>query len=527
MKFEVNNLTNLPIPLQKSIASFNGETESFRRTHRLIDATEVFVKLHTVLLINFYLSEITGNALSDKIKGILSAGLKTPSLGIWWWFTKEFADEIQKTSSVSKIYELEYSSLNISRIPNKPKSRGNLFEIMEGEKNFIQFRNKYAHGATPKNEDCERDIEFYLPRLVMAIEKATYFSQIEIQVGESDTIYANLKYKKYSLSPLLYIKNKVLDVFYFYNDYRSDMVNILNYDRGLHDKAPELKDLFKKNYPLDEWDKSSGTEDFRSRVEVLAENFEGRRKDLGTILKYISDRDSFGFFFIWGVPGIGKSALLARLSQILRWDKELRKDSGFEIQNDLTLHVLEYFIRRDMGTNNATSFTNNLLIRLDKLFQTGVKAGKGSNPADLLLDSLSRVSSKLQDSEKLILLIDGLDEGEEDKELLKSLPKQVFPKIVVLYSSREMSFVKEIVFENMNLGNRIELEHRLEGINNEDTKALLYRNFNKYEIETQYIDEIVKISQGNPNYIKQIIQKLQMGDLAINDIKSLPKKIDM
>ena len=127
MKFEVNNLSSLPIPLQKSISAFNEETDSFRGVHRLIDASEVYIKLHTVLLINFYLSEITGNALSDKIKGILSAGLKTPSLGIWWWFTKEFAEEIQKTSSVSKIYELEYSSLNISKKPNQPKEKGNLY----------------------------------------------------------------------------------------------------------------------------------------------------------------------------------------------------------------------------------------------------------------------------------------------------------------------------------------------------------------------------------------------------------------
>lgn len=47
---------------------------------------------------------------------------------------------------------------------------------MEGEINLIQFRNKYAHGATPKNEECEIDIEFYLPRLILAIEKASYFS---------------------------------------------------------------------------------------------------------------------------------------------------------------------------------------------------------------------------------------------------------------------------------------------------------------------------------------------------------------
>ena len=523
MKFEVNNLQSLPIPLQKSISAFNEETDSFRQVHRLIDASEVYVKLHTVLLINFYLSEITGNALSDKIKGILSAGLKTPSLGIWWWFTKEFAEEIQKTSPVSKIYDLEYSSLNISKKPNQPKIKGNLFEIMEGEKNFIQFRNKYAHGATPKSEACQKDIEFYLPRIITAIQKSTYFLNIQFKLDETFHIFANLGYKQFSLSPLLYIKNKNPDVYFFYNDYRSEMVNLLNYDHGLHEKAPELKDLFKKNYPLDEWDKSSGTEDFRSRVEVLVENFEGRRKELTNILKFISDPEKFGFLFIWGVPGIGKSALLARLSQILRWDKELRKDAGFELKTDIHLHVMEYFIRRDMGTIYATSFSNNLLIRLEKQFQTGVKAGTGGNPAELLRESLLRVSSKLQEGEKLILLIDGLDEGEEDNDLLKTLPKQAFPKIIVLYSSRETAFVKEKVFESCDRENRKELEPRLEGLKKEDTRAFLSRYVSKYDIETYYIDKLVEVSEGNPLYIKLVSQELQAGSLKLNDTKSLPK----
>jgi hypothetical protein len=525
MNLEVNNLDILPIPLKKNIIALNNETDPFRKIHRLIDTAEVFVKIHTVILINVYLTDVADNKISERIKGILSAGLKTPSLGIWWWFTKEFAIEIQKIYPDSKYSEIEYSSLNISRAPNKPKEMGSLFKIMEGDKNFINFRNSYAHGATPANDRCENDLKFYTPKLKESIQNAYYFSSIKIQHGDSDVIYTYFKDRKISLTPLLYTKKENKDIYFFYNDYRSDKVGILNYDLCLHDNAPELKRVFLDLYPLEEWDKSSGTEDFKARVEILAENFEGRKKELDTLLKAISEPKLKGFYFIWGGPGIGKSALLARLSQILKWNPELRKDSGIDFDFNGKIYVLEYFIRRDMGTNNASTFSNNLLVRLEKIFTTGVKAVVGGNPGEALNEALKRVSERLSDNEKLILLIDGLDEGEEDDTLLRALPKISFNKILIMYSSRETGFVKEKVFDNTELENRKELYPPLSGLSIEDTRAFLSRYVNKYEVQDSYINYLVKVSEGNPLYIKLVSQELQSGALKLNDIGSLPKEL--
>ncbi len=46
----------LPAPLALALDEFEGETQPFRKVHRLIDAVEVFVKLQTVLIVSDYAS---------------------------------------------------------------------------------------------------------------------------------------------------------------------------------------------------------------------------------------------------------------------------------------------------------------------------------------------------------------------------------------------------------------------------------------------------------------------------------------
>ena len=79
-----------PTPLALSLRQFEEETESFRKLHRLIDAIEVFTKLHTVLVVSD-LFRHAGFRGDEETRGMLAVGLKTPSLGIWWMFAREFA----------------------------------------------------------------------------------------------------------------------------------------------------------------------------------------------------------------------------------------------------------------------------------------------------------------------------------------------------------------------------------------------------------------------------------------------------
>ena len=54
------------------------ETQPFRKVHRMIDLFESIIKTHTVVIMSEY---VRHNKLSDTAKGLLSQGLRTPSLG--------------------------------------------------------------------------------------------------------------------------------------------------------------------------------------------------------------------------------------------------------------------------------------------------------------------------------------------------------------------------------------------------------------------------------------------------------------
>ena len=108
-------------------------------------------------------------------------------------------------------------------------------------------------------------------------------------------------------------------------------------------------------------------EPFRQQVEMLTEVFKGRRKELGDIANFLSD-DNQRFLCIWGPPGVGKSALLARATQVARCSPEIRETMHEGKQwPDVKLHLVEYFIRRG-ATDTAAQFFDSVNKRLDQLF---------------------------------------------------------------------------------------------------------------------------------------------------------------
>ena len=152
--FEDLDLHRLPLPLVAALQKLEEETESFRKVHRLIDAVEVFVKLHTVAIVA---DVFDGEDVEPEVQGMLAAGLRTPSLGVWWMFAREFAKRAYLEGGREPLApELDRTSTK----------KGALFVLMEGNDNLISFRNGYAHGATPDNEKCEADLGEVCPTAV-------------------------------------------------------------------------------------------------------------------------------------------------------------------------------------------------------------------------------------------------------------------------------------------------------------------------------------------------------------------------
>jgi hypothetical protein len=184
--------------------------------------------------------------------------------------------------------------------------------------------------------------------------------------------------------------------FYFYNDLkvsgsgRASSANFLNYDEAEYwkdGKGGALTSELLGRYPIGESARTAPL-DFAQRVEELTEVFKGRAEDLGRLLHFVGNKPR-GFLMVWGGPGIGKSALLARFLQMLRWSPELRRSEGFGAESAgeapdvrLVYRTLEYFIRRGIdSTDNTDKLLDNLNTRLDRLFSEhkwGIPIGRST-----------------------------------------------------------------------------------------------------------------------------------------------------
>ena len=73
------------------------ETQPFRKVHRMIDLFETIIKTHTAVMMGEYFKQ---NQISDTAKGMLVAGLRTPSLGTWQLFSRELYKELKEVNHV-------------------------------------------------------------------------------------------------------------------------------------------------------------------------------------------------------------------------------------------------------------------------------------------------------------------------------------------------------------------------------------------------------------------------------------------
>jgi hypothetical protein len=468
----------------------------------MIDLFESVIKMHTIVILAEYFKR---NQLSDTAKGLLAVGLRTPSLGTWQLFSRELFKEL-KTAEHPFIF------------PAFPKEFETLDKALNNEKtNVISFRNGYAHGATPSEEDCIKDIKQYEPFLELLLASKWLNESKMIEKNGVAFLAALDSSVDLSLHPLLIVKQEEnLQPYAFFNDLKNDKVGLLNYPLSKHYKEKEFFAEFHNYLPLQEW-KKTGSNEFNNRIEELTETFKGRTQEREDILNFALTK-SKGYLSIQGNPGIGKSALIAQIFIDLTND-ELK----------LPIHLVAYFVRRGTAQADSLFLLNYLLKHTDIIFPEGrdIKAeGKTNWDLQQQLFNKWRAYGESEPAKKIIFLIDGLDEGIEN-EILRYLPRENFNNILVIYGSRPGGHKDLEAFWS-----ELPIEHHtvlpLSGLNKNDIRALLYEVTNKYEIEkdSSWIDIVQKRSEGNPLYLKLLCNALENGSIEINDPKALPREID-
>jgi hypothetical protein len=563
------DLASLPTPLARVLDALYHEDhdrQPFRSVHRLVDAIEVFAKLHTVAGVCAFADAITARDgqqpdESIKLRVMLAAGLRTPSLGTWWQFSRQSALALRALG-------LEHP------LPNADESilgkRSALRKAFDDTDNLIQFRNGYAHGATPSDAACAADLRRVMPRLEALIADAKHLRSdayfvtdakgacylahgiTPVPIGDMpDGLLPSRAYLRVpdgaggsrllDLYPLLSFES---DKAWFYNDLRDNFANLINYAPAEHKQSPPAREDLLTRFPIDAWRKLGGAalDPFRERIEALTDVFRGRSRELEALMGGLERR---GFHVVWGNPGVGKSALIARVVQLCRWEPELRAQAAPDVawpQMPLALpvsdavdpragarvrvHVVEYFIRR--GANaTASQLFDSINQRLDAIFDTRHPLGStdlerqhqfNARLQDISAKLVARASAGQED--RLLLIIDGLDEAPADDPLLSMLPRTGLPHLRVLYGARPTDALQHDFYDTLDREHRTQLD--LGGLRRADTRALLYAHVDKYGIEDRWLEVVLKRSEGNPLYLRLLCQGLQDGVYRLGDALTLP-----
>ncbi|MGX6443605.1 AAA family ATPase [Neobacillus sp. K501] len=405
---------------------------------------------------------------------------------------------------------------------------------------IVAFRNYYAHGATAAPEKCEKHIKQYTPLLHRLLDHPL-FQQYEIVVVDELGQYISLEnierttegrnlspYYVYlqgqkdeiNLSPIMFYKQiKQSAVQYFFlNDlkkYNQQQISLLEYPHAYHLTDDSSFKEFNEKIRINEW-KMAENEDFKALIQQLSEYFYGRIDEIQQLKKFITN-ESKGYAFVYGHPGIGKSALMAKLLNEIRFEQD-QKD-----KRDVV--TIEYFVRRNTIFADPSYFFDTLLEKLALAFPfVEIRpAGSLSEKKKCLHKTLQQISLNLN-KQKLVILVDGLDEGRETG-LLEHLMTQAYDHVLIIYTGRPDDDV---------LQKERGLECKqdpvvLEKLSSNEIRALLYNVTDKYQIfgKDEYFENLIlKKSDGNPLYVRLLCEAFETSSVTLETIEQIPEKLD-
>lgn len=292
---------------------------------------------------------------------------------------------------------------------------------------------------------------------------------------------------------------------------------------------------------------------FERDIERLTEGFTGRDWVVEEIDRWLQQENE-RFFILTGEPGIGKSAIAARLIQ-LRQDIAayhfcIAGRSGTIEPNNVLLSLAAQLI--DYFPDYAEAFANTIKpLRLSVNVEITIETIKDSeirgvvinnlhtqNPQEALNVVLRQPLAALPNppQQPVLILIDSLDEAVtfSDRDNLVTLLAGIYdlpswvrliltsrPEDRVLVEFEPMKPQRLEKLSEQNLSDiRQYVEQRVE-------QPTLQERLKETEvIPRTLIDEITKLSSGNFLYTKLLLNDVEAGRQAFNDLSALPKSID-
>ena len=225
--------------------------------------------------------------------------------------------------------------------------------------------------------------------------------------------------------------------------------------------------------PFPEWNLDEYPAEFKSLIKEKIRSFCGRQF-VFEAFKQFCNKNRSGYFTVVGDAGMGKSAIAAKYV----WDN--KSPCYFNIRSD--------------GRNRPELFLESIRKQLIKRYE--LHNAEKANLADLL----EQVSKKLTDSERLVIVVDALDEVEQEAggnllDLPPSLPEHVY----FLLTRRPYTIEKK------------RLSAPDTPVEELDLRGSEYVNLSREDIK-EYIRFFLNVDKDYKNAIRQWIQDRNISD---------------
>ncbi|UCH97583.1 MAG: hypothetical protein JSV88_12240, partial [Candidatus Aminicenantes bacterium] len=513
---------NLRLPFQRTYRKMVKETNPFNRIHRLIDTFEEFSRFLTIISIrDFIAGREVEEAESQNVASFLINRLYAPTLGTWHEFLYRTARYLAGINTGTSIFSEEiYTLLGYKQKPDalleySCRYQGKAYDIKNVQDAlglFTEMRNDYAHGATPGDDICREHYRLFLPLLDGLLEKAGFLNSYTLETHKIDGVNQPMIRKNRGQILSLYPFMLVIDgEFYYFNDARlkhKEKLTFLSYSKAHKIIDTASYQYLKKLFP--EFDMYE--DEVNLRRQRLLDTVIGRDEDAKHIENMVLKSPQSRVFYIFGDPGIGKSAMAAYLN---------------EYYFNHCVKALHMFVHNEVFTLQPEAVFKSIAKPLTAEGLIPPMEINTHNPAEVkkMIDIMLQQASEAAriKNKTIIIIIDGLDEAYNISEhLYNILPFTPPPHVNIIYFSRRKDEIYSKIYRNS--AGWLMMDE-LKPLKPEAIRAILWQAISKYTIDETIIDNVYKVSQGNPLYLRFLVNAILEKQIILSSHTLLPRDI--
>jgi tetratricopeptide (TPR) repeat protein len=299
----------------------------------------------------------------------------------------------------------------------------------------------------------------------------------------------------------------------------------------------QLRDAFNELFPISKWRRELELQQvarteweqegyhFRDLIDNLTEELYGREAHLEQVKQRLRQPcQSGGVLWIGGRPGVGKSALMAKLAK--------------DLQGDSRAVLIPFFFRSGDHRCGADRFYRAACLRLAEQLQISLERKPNQRYADLFSEVMQRVSDALPNDKTVIFLLDGLDEGVRHEPELPEIPlRYQSPRVVWICAGRREESLRALW--NNAATHKLWDDGELPPLTHDDIRAWLQNELERlryelFELDTpdgdelrnEFIEELTRRSEGLPLYVQMVIDDLKACRFTVRDGDRLPQGLE-